>query len=56
MRLWSRWYHCGRVWRLQGLWASLMRLGSNFAGLYKVLKKSIWHFGRAHLVAKGHLA
>lgn len=49
-------YHDGRALHLQGLLASLMRLGSDVAGVSKASKKLSWRLGSAKLVASGHLA
>ena len=42
--------------QLQGLWASLMGLGGDVAGICKASKKFVWRFGGPNLVANRHFA
>ena len=48
--------HKAHSFQLQGLWASLMGLGGDVAGICKASKKFIWRFGGPNLVANSHFA
>jgi len=48
--------HKANIFQLQGLWASLMGLGSDVAGICKASKKFIWRFGGPNLVPNSHFA